>query len=98
MRRSSSTSACRSSSGSSGWKRRTVSCLRRCRLKSGRYGRGFVEVTSDQALPSRMTYQDRTGMAAVVFSEIPLTIDRDEVLRFQGYKKGRDVPTPEVEH
>jgi len=33
-----------------------------------------------------------------VFAEIPLKIDRDEVLRFQGYKKGRDVPTPEVEH
>jgi len=32
-----------------------------------------------------------------VFDGIPLKIDRDEVLRFQGYKKGRDVPTPEVE-
>ncbi len=36
-------------------------------------------------------------MVAVVFSEIPLRIDRNEVLRFQGYKKGRDLPTPEVE-
>lgn len=31
-----------------------------------------------------------------VFDEIPLRIDRDEVLRFQGYKKGRDLPTPDV--
>ncbi len=34
----------------------------------------------------------------VIFDRIPLRIDRDEVLRFQGYKKGRDLPTPEVEH
>ncbi len=33
----------------------------------------------------------------VIFDRIPLRIDRDEVLRFQGYKKGRDLPTPEVE-
>ena len=33
----------------------------------------------------------------VIFDQIPLRIDRDEVLRFQGYKKGRDLPTPEVE-
>ena len=31
-----------------------------------------------------------------VFSDLPLAIDPAEVLRFQGYKKGRDVPTPEV--
>jgi hypothetical protein len=32
----------------------------------------------------------------VVLDQIPLGIDRDEVLRFQGYKKGIDHPTPEV--
>lgn len=32
----------------------------------------------------------------VVVEALPLRIDRDEVLRFQGYKKGIDVPTAEV--
>jgi cobalamin-dependent methionine synthase I len=32
-----------------------------------------------------------------VLEQIPLRIDRDEVLRFQGYKKGIDRPTPEVD-
>ena len=32
----------------------------------------------------------------VVLSEIPLQIDRDEVLRFQGYKKGIDLPSGDV--
>jgi hypothetical protein len=32
----------------------------------------------------------------VVLEALPLSIDRDEVLRFQGYKKGIDVPGPEV--
>ena len=31
-----------------------------------------------------------------VLSDLPLAIDPAEVLRFQGYKKGRDVPTPDV--
>ena len=31
-----------------------------------------------------------------VLADLALEIDPDEVLRFQGYKKGRDVPTPEV--
>jgi hypothetical protein len=34
--------------------------------------------------------------APVVLDALPLRIDRDEVLRFQGYKKGLDVPTAEV--
>ena len=33
---------------------------------------------------------------AVVLDALPLRIDRDEVLRFQGYKKGVDVPTDDV--
>ncbi len=33
---------------------------------------------------------------AVVLSDLPLQIDRDEVLRFQGYKKGRDIPSTAV--
>jgi hypothetical protein len=33
---------------------------------------------------------------SVVLSEIPLQIERDEVLRFQGYKKGIDVPSADV--
>jgi hypothetical protein len=32
----------------------------------------------------------------VVLSEVPLQIDPDEVLRFQGYKKGKDRPAPAV--
>lgn len=32
----------------------------------------------------------------VVISEVPLQIDPDEVLRFQGYKKGKDRPAPVV--
>lgn len=32
----------------------------------------------------------------VVVSGVPLRIDPDEVLRFQGYKKGKDRPDPEV--
>src|SRR5437660_781736 len=31
-----------------------------------------------------------------VFANVPLAIDPDEVLRFQGYKRGIDVPTPDV--
>jgi hypothetical protein len=31
-----------------------------------------------------------------VLEGLPLVIDRDEVLRFQGYQKGVDVPTPPV--
>jgi Vitamin B12 dependent methionine synthase, activation domain len=31
-----------------------------------------------------------------VLADLPLAIDPDEVLRFQGYKKGIDVPTPDV--
>ena len=31
-----------------------------------------------------------------VLEDLPLAIDRDEVLRFQGYKKGVDVPAAEV--
>jgi hypothetical protein len=33
---------------------------------------------------------------AVVLHSLPVRIDRDEVLRFQGYKKGVDVPTRDV--
>ena len=32
----------------------------------------------------------------VVLDGLPLRVDPDEVLRFQGYKKGVDVPTAEV--
>lgn len=32
-----------------------------------------------------------------VFDDLPLAIDPAEVLRFQGYKRGRDVPGPEVQ-
>src|SRR5207249_11603323 len=31
-----------------------------------------------------------------VFADVPRAIDPDEVLRFQGYKRGIDVPTPDV--
>ena len=31
-----------------------------------------------------------------VLDGLPLAIDRDEVLRFQGYKKDVDVPSPQV--
>jgi hypothetical protein len=34
--------------------------------------------------------------ALQVLADLPLAIDPDEVLRFQGYKKGRDVATPDV--
>jgi len=34
--------------------------------------------------------------ALQVLGDLPLAIDPDEVLRFQGYKKGRDVATPDV--
>jgi hypothetical protein len=34
--------------------------------------------------------------AVQVLTDLPLAIDPDEVLRFQGYKKGVDVPTPDV--
>jgi Vitamin B12 dependent methionine synthase, activation domain len=32
-----------------------------------------------------------------VLVDLPLAIDPAEVLRFQGYKRGRDVPTPDVQ-
>jgi hypothetical protein len=31
-----------------------------------------------------------------ILRDLPLAIDPSEVLRFQGYKQGRDVPTPDV--
>src|SRR5437899_11155155 len=31
-----------------------------------------------------------------VFADVPLAIDPDEVLRFQGYNRGIDVPNPDV--
>ena len=31
-----------------------------------------------------------------VLTDLPLAIDPDEVLRFQGYKQGRDIPSPAV--
>jgi hypothetical protein len=31
-----------------------------------------------------------------ILTDLPLAIDPDEVLRFQGYKRGRDVPSPDV--
>jgi hypothetical protein len=38
----------------------------------------------------------RAASEPQVFSDIPLAIDPDEVLRFQGYKRGIDVPGPDV--
>jgi hypothetical protein len=32
-----------------------------------------------------------------VFSDVPLAIDPDEVLRFQGYQRGRDIATDDVQ-
>ena len=32
-----------------------------------------------------------------VLADLPLAIDPAEVLRFQGYQHGRDIPTPDVE-
>jgi hypothetical protein len=37
-----------------------------------------------------------TKEEVTVLSDLPLAIDPDEVLRFQGYKRGIDVPGPEV--
>ena len=39
----------------------------------------------------RATLDVRSPLPAVL-DDIPLRVDRDEVLRFQGYKKGVDVP------
>ncbi len=39
---------------------------------------------------------DVLAPAPVVLDALPVRIDRDEVLRFQGYKKGLDVPTAAV--
>ncbi|MBI4609898.1 MAG: hypothetical protein HY726_12925 [Candidatus Rokubacteria bacterium] len=43
-----------------------------------------------------MTLESVLTSRAVVLAEVPLRIDPDEVLRFQGYKKGVDQPTREV--
>ena len=40
---------------------------------------------------------DVRAPAPVVLDGLPLRIDPDEVLRFQGYKKGLDVPGPDVQ-
>jgi cobalamin-dependent methionine synthase I len=45
-----------------------------------------------RATPQKVTLPD----GVQVFTDLPLAIDPDEVLRFQGYKKGVDVPTPDV--
>jgi len=39
---------------------------------------------------------DVLSSVAVVIEHMPLQIDPDEVLRFQGYKKGLDIPTADV--
>ena len=36
-------------------------------------------------------------VAPRVFADIPLAVDPAEVLRFQGYQRGRDIATPDVE-
>ncbi len=41
------------------------------------------------------TLDVRSSLPAVL-DEVPLRVDRDEVLRFQGYKKGIDVPDADV--
>src|SRR2546427_13098272 len=48
--------------------------------------------------PSRATPQAVTAPSATrrVLADIALEIDPDEVLRFQGYKRGADVPSREV--
>src|SRR5207302_796737 len=48
--------------------------------------RGAGQTPQEVALPS----------GAQVLADLPLAIDPDEVLRFQGYKKGVDLPTPDV--
>ncbi|OLB92997.1 MAG: hypothetical protein AUH30_21060 [Candidatus Rokubacteria bacterium 13_1_40CM_68_15] len=37
-----------------------------------------------------------TPEEVTVLADVPLAIDPDEVLRFQGYKRGIDIPTPDV--
>ena len=44
-----------------------------------------------------MTAASVCGPATLVFDDVALRIERDEVLRFQGYKPGLDQPTPEVD-
>lgn len=50
----------------------------------------MVDVLRVSALDSVLTEKP------VVLEHVPLQIDRDEVLRFQGYKKGIDQPTADV--
>jgi Vitamin B12 dependent methionine synthase, activation domain len=40
---------------------------------------------------------DPAAAATLVLLDLPVRIDRDEVLRYQGYKKGIDLPTAEVQ-
>jgi hypothetical protein len=40
---------------------------------------------------------DPAAAATLVLLDLPVRIDRDEVLRYQGYKKGIDLPTEEVQ-
>jgi hypothetical protein len=47
----------------------------------------------DRAKP---THEVTLPVGAQVFADLPLAIDPDEVLRFQGYKKGVDIPPPDV--
>src|SRR2546421_12957561 len=49
--------------------------------------------------PSRATPQAVTAPSDTprVLADIALEIDPDEILRFQGYKRGVDVPGPEVQ-
>src|SRR5215475_5994445 len=37
-----------------------------------------------------------TPQGVTVLADLPLEIDSDEVLRFQGYKRGIDTPGPDV--
>lgn len=44
-----------------------------------------------------MVRSSKNTQEVSILTDLPLAIDPDEVLRFQGYKRGRDVPGPDVQ-
>src|SRR5688572_28130632 len=92
--------SCATSSGPTRWPSSIPHCWTSAATSSARAaGRtpstSAASSTSSGSARSRLTATRLPGHVRV-FRDIPVAIDPDEVLRFQGYKKGIDHPTADV--
>src|SRR5687767_6382503 len=92
--------SCATSSGRKRWRRSIPRCSTPAVTSSAR----AADRTPSTSVESRTSCAAVAVRACVtrlpghlhVLTDVPLAIDPDEVLRFQGYKKGIDQPTADV--